>query len=597
MHWYNFINNSIRKLRKPTKPVPFQLNSLRVFAMWCGVFALASMLIARLVYIMILTSPELISKGNDRVLRTVYDSIERGIIMDRNGDQLAISVPVKAISIYCKDFHDKDGGFVHKEEMREIAKLLEIDYDTMMKRVNKPTNRYVYIARQVEEPVANYIKSLKIKGIIVSDELRRFYPTGEINAHLIGRTNIDGNGTEGIEKQYNDLLLSTPGKRRQIKDIKGNVIANLGVLSDRKKANDLVLSIDQRLQQRAYMALKYATEVNQATSASLVLLDAKTGEMLAMVNSPSYNPNNRENFASYKARNRAVTDVYEPGSTTKPLIALGALANNNVNWKEIFDTRSFPVNGKLITDSHKMNTGNLFDIIKYSSNTGMAHIALRMDPHIIMSTLESFGYGHKTNLNLIGENTGRLPLKRNRWSNIEQATVGFGYGIMVTPLQIAQAYGVLANYGIKYPLSIFKIDEVPKGKRVANEADVRRMLEALESVVEEGGTGMQAMVPGYRVGGKTGTAKVAIAGGYGKDYVGAFVGIAPMGNPRFVMVVIINEPHSGKFYGGVVAGPVFSEVMQRTLQLYNIPPDDLNPDGTVRTIEQKKKELYRKTSH
>lgn len=261
------------KIFKPMKATPFELTNWRVCMMWFCVVLCATLLVCRLLYVMVFNSQWLISQGNDRVLRTVRDNVERGIIKDRNGVQLAISVPVKAISIYCLDFHDKKngGGFYRQEDMRNVAKVLDIDYNEMMKKVSSPKRRYIYIARQVEEPVAQYIKELNIHGLIISDELRRYYPTGEINAHLIGNTNIDGAGMEGLEKQYNDLLLSTPGKRRLLKDLKGNVIANLGVLSDGKKANDLVLSIDQRIQQKAYSELKYAREINQASSASLVL--------------------------------------------------------------------------------------------------------------------------------------------------------------------------------------------------------------------------------------------------------------------------------------------------------------------------------------
>ncbi len=581
--WYKF-----RKWCVSGKRVPFQLTTGRVLCTWLGVLIAFSVLVVRLVYVMTLNSDWLIAQGNDRVLRTISEHAKRGTIKDRNGEPLAVSVPVKAVSIYCKDFH-RPGGFDNKEQMQEVAKILGVDYEKLMKRVDSPINRYVYVARQVQPSVAEYIASLKIPGIIISNELRRYYPYAEMNAQLIGRTNIDGEGIEGLEKQYNELLVSTPEKRRQLKDRQGNVIANLGVVAGKegKDAEDLVLSIDQRLQQTAYKAIKYATEINQATSGSIVLIDVKSGEILAMANTPSYNPNNKDSYASYKARNRAVTDLYEPGSTTKPLIALGALAHNHTNWREVFNTLPFPVNGKMITDSHRMARGNLHDVIKYSSNTAMAQIALRMGPEQLMDALLTFGYGEKTAVDFVGENPGRLPLQRKRWSQIEQATVGFGYGIMATPLQIAQAYTILANYGIKKPLSILKVDTPPEGVRVLDEQNVRRMLVALETVVEDGGTGTQAMIAGYRVGGKTGTAKVAIAGHYGKDYVGTFVGLAPMSDPRFVLVVLINEPHAGKFYGGVVAGPAFHEVMQRALVLYGVKPDDLNPDGTIKTVADK----------
>lgn len=591
-----FFLKGLFKPKKNKTVTPFELSSGRIAFVWIGFVVLVLGLFSRLLWIMVLNADFLISRGNDRIQRTVTEVQKRGIIYDRNGEKLAISVPVNAITIDCKQLHES-GNFERKEELQEIAALLHIDFDEFIKKVKDPKIRVVYIARQVEDPIAETIASYHISGLYIQRELRRFYPTAEVNAHLIGMTNIDGVGTEGIELQYNDYLMSTPEKRTQRKDKQGNVVENLGVVKEGKNANDIVLSIDERLQSYAYKSLKYATEINQATSGSLVLIDVKSGEILAMVNTPSYNPNNRGGYESYKARNRSVTDTYEPGSTTKPLIAIGALERKITNWNEVFDTRSFPVNGKLITDSHRMDSGSLFDILKYSSNTGMAHIALRMNSQDILGTLASFGYGKTTNIGFTGENKGRLPFSRKRWSDIEKATIGFGYGIMVTPLQIAQAYTILANKGIKKPLSIEKLDpqEFPIGERVASEKNVNLTLKALEAVVEGGGTGTQAMIAGYRVGGKTGTAKVAIAGGYGHDYVGAFAGIAPMSNPRFALVVIINEPHAGKYYGGVVAGPVFAQVMERALQLYNVPPDDLNSDGSLKTISQKKKDALKKS--
>ncbi len=342
------------------------------------------------------------------------------------------------------------------------------------------------------------------------------------------------------------------------------------------------------------MSLKYATEINDATSGSLVLIDSWTGEILAMVNSPSYNPNQTEKYEPYKAKNRAVTDVYEPGSTTKPLVALKALELGKVSWREIFSTRALTVGGKAITDSHRMDSANLFDIIKFSSNIGMARIALRMTSNELRNALLDFGYGEKTGVGFIGENKGNVP-NRKHWSDLDRAVLGYGYGYGATPLQIAQAYSILANKGVRIPLTIQKVVDKSTivGERVASEKNVVEILKSLEAVVDDG-TGLQANVAGYRVGGKTGTAKVSIAGSYGNLYVGTFAGMAPMSNPRFVMVVIINQPHNKNYYGGVVAGPVFAEVMERTLQLYNIPYDNLNADGTVKTPQQIRREMLRR---
>jgi len=311
-----------------------------------------------------------------------------------------------------------------------------------------------------------------------------------------------------------------------------------------------------------------------------------SGEVLAMVNTPSYNPNNREQYESFRARNRAVTDTYEPGSTVKPIVAMSALEHGVMNWKEIMDTRPFSIGGKVVTDSHKMASGGLYDILKYSSNIGMAHIALRMQPQWITSKLEEFGLGQDSGTGLTGESSGMIPM-RSRWSNIELATLGFGYGLRVTPLQLTAAYAALANKGVRKPVSILKVTQPPQGEVVIAPEIAEQVIHALESVVEEGGTGGKAAVPGYRVAGKTGTAKVATAGGYGKDYVGTFVGFAPVSNPRFVMAVIINEPKGGAYYGGSVAGPTFAEVMSSALQLYNVPPDALpDPKEELNTAQR-----------
>lgn len=575
-----------------------EVSKRRIMLFWGMLFLLIAALFGRISWLMFWSAGDLVSKSNDRILRTATELQERGVIYDRNGEMLAHSVPMRAVVIHAKSFHDyhENRNLDKEATIKELCELLRADCQSLSKKLREPRNRHVTVARQVDPQLADYIKSLKIDGVYVNPELRRYYPTAERNAHIIGMTNIDGAGIEGLERQYNDYLLSSPGKVRRIKDSRGNVIENLGVVKEGKEANDLVLSIDERLQSVAYKTLKYHAEINKATSASLVLIDAWTGEILSMVNYPSYNPNSRESYAPYRARNRAVTDTYEPGSTTKPLVAVIALGKGVTTWNEVFDTLPFQVQGKQIKDSHYMASGNLFEILKYSSNVGMARIAMRMDPRDIVKGLESFGYGSRTNIEFSGENTGRLP-HRKRWSNIEKATLGYGYGITVTPLQVAQAYSVLANHGIKKPLSILKVDKAPEGVRVAREKDVDLVLKSLEAVVEGGGTGTQAMITGYRVGGKTGTAKVAVAGGYGNDYVGTFAGIAPMSNPRFALVVVINEPHAGKFYGGAVAGPVFSDVMKRCLELYNIPPDDLNPDGTLKTPAQKKKDIANKKRH
>lgn len=532
-------------------------------------------LFIRTAWIQVINPDRLIYEGNLRSVRNLASEATRGTIYDRNGEPLAISVPVRAIYVDPKVVHEK-GSIENKEAWRAIAEVLDEPYESVMEKIANPNKRFVYLQRQVTEAIADYIEKLHLEGVYTRNEYRRFYPTGEINAQLIGITNIDDHGIEGVEKSFDEWLTATPSKKKVRKDARGNVIETLGYESEGKPAGDITLSIDQRLQSIAYRAVKSAYEERNPTSITLVLADVQTGEILAMVNAPSFNPNAHNSYESQRARNRAITDTYEPGSTVKPIVAISALQHKITNWNEVFDTRPFRIYTKTITDSHHMASGNIADIIKYSSNIGMARIALRMNPDDIVQTLSDFGLGVKQDLGLVGEASGMLPHRR-RWSDIEKATIGFGYGLRISPIQLTSAYVTIANMGIHKPLSILKLEsgQYPAGQRVADEKIMRRMAQSLETVVGGGGTGSQARIPGYTVAGKTGTAKVAVRGGYGKDYVGTFAGYAPASNPRFALVAIVNEPKKGGFYGGGVAGPLFAEVMSAALQLYNVPPDDL----------------------
>ena len=557
--------------RKANKKTEFSIPQWR-FITVLGFILLGFLgLVCRTAWIQVVQPDRLRLEGDLRSLRTTADATGRGMVTDRNGEQLAVSVPVQAVWADPKTVHES-GALDNSKAWQALSEVLGLDIKELTSRIADPKKRFVYLQRQITPAVADYVAKLKLPGVYLRRESRRYYPSGEISAHIVGMTNIDGRGIEGVERSFNEWLTSVPSERKVRKDRQGRVIENIGIVKEGKKANDLVLSIDQRLQSLAYRSLKYATEVNKATSGSLVLLDVVSGEVLAMVNTPSYNPNNRGQYQGFRARNRTVTDTYEPGSTVKPLVAVSALENGATNWKEVFDTRPFNIGGKRVTDSHRMAQGALGDILKYSSNIGMAHIALRMPPQQILDTLSQFGLGSESGTGLMGESSGLLPVRR-RWSDIERATLGFGYGLRVTPLQLASAYATLANKGVRKPISILKVSEPPQGEQVVSRKDAEAVMLQLESVVEHGGTGTKAEIPGYRVAGKTGTAKVAIAGGYGKDYVGTFAGFAPVSNPRFAMVVIINEPKNGVYYGGSVAGPAFAEVMAGALQLYNVPPD------------------------
>lgn len=526
-------------------------------------------LVLRLAWIQVIDPDRLRQEGDMRSLRTTETQAVRGMISDRNGEQLAVSVPVEAVWADPKTVHES-GAISNERAWQALSEVLKVDLKTLKERVANPKKRFVYLQRQVTPAVAEYIKGLKLGGVFLRPESRRFYPTGEISAHLVGVTNIDGHGIEGIERSYDDWLTATPGEMRVRKDRHGRVIEQLGIVKEGKDANDLHLSIDQRAQSIAYRALKKTTDENMATSGSMVMLDIKTGEVLAMVNTPSYNPNNRGQYQTFRVRNRVVTDTYEPGSTVKPLIVLSALAAGVTDWKEVFDTSGLIIGGKQIRDVHRMNSGTIYDILRYSSNIGMSRIALRMQAQDMINTLSMFGFGIESGSGLMGETGGMLP-QRRRWSDIERATLGFGYGLRVTPLQLASAYSTLANSGCRVPISVVKLDKAPQCEQVVNRTNAQAMINALEYVVDQGIP--KAKVPGYRVVGKSGTARVAVAGGYGKDYMAWFAGFAPVSNPRYAMVVVINEPKGNAYYGGAVAAPAFAEAMGGILQLFNVRPD------------------------
>ena len=558
--------------RKQNKKEPM-LTGWR-FMTVCGVILFSFVaLFARAAWIQVVSPDRLRLEGDMRSLRTTVTSTTRGMIMDRNGEELAVSVPVQAVWADPKQVHT-ELSLKKGQAWQALADVLGVPHETLMKRIENPKRRFVYLQRQVTPAVAEYIRKLRLPGVHLRPEERRFYPTGEINAHLVGMTNIDGSGIEGIERGFNEWLTAQAGERRVRKDRNGRVIEDLGVVSEARQANNIQLTIDQRIQALAYRSLKRASEYYRATSASLVMIDVKTGEVLAIVNSPSFNPNNRSQYQSFRARNRAVTDTYEPGSTIKPLIVVSALENGVVNADSIVDTSPgwMRLGGKRVADHRNLGPISVQTILQRSSNMGMARMALQETPEQLLDTLYRFGLGIDSGMGLVGESTGLVP-QRRRWSDIERATLSFGYGITVTPLQLAQSYAVLANGGVRYPLTIIKRSQPPVGEQVVPKQHADAVLHMLESVVGPGGTALQAAIPGYRVAGKTGTSRKAIAGGYGSDYVGLFAGMAPAGNPRLAMVVVMNEPQGDKYYGGDVAAPVFAEVMSGALQLLNIRPD------------------------
>ncbi|MBQ2267214.1 MAG: penicillin-binding transpeptidase domain-containing protein [Succinivibrio sp.] len=548
-----------------------QLSMTRIVIVWFFLIATTAVIVSRLLWIQVLHPEKLIAEGNMRVLRSYHYEPPRGLITDRNGRILAISIPVKTVIADPKRLAE-EGFYNDPKNIEKVSAILEIKKDVLVKKIENRTKRYALLKNYLDPEKAKALKAISKKGFILEDTYLRRYPTGEANASLVGIINGDGVGVYGVEQSFNSYLTSTKTTNLARKDIYNHIFENIATVKQGTAGGNLILSIDNRLQNYAYQSLKKVVEENEADSGSAVLIDVISGEVLAMVNAPSFDPNNRKTFDSSNAKNRAVTDIFEPGSTMKPIVALSALEAKTTNWSEVFDTRPFIVDGKMVRDSHAMTQGTILDIIKYSSNTGMAHISMRTGPQKILSTLQDFGFGTKTQSGLVGESSGKLNEHRAFWSEIDKATLGFGYGIAVTNLQLSSAYATLANGGLKVPVSILRLSKLPTPTLVASPKQVALMKQALETVVSDG-TGGKAAIDRYRVAGKTGTAKIASVGGYGKYYMSTFAGFAPLSKPRFALVVNVNAPKAGKFYGGVVSGPVFREVMSRALQLYNIKPD------------------------
>jgi cell division protein FtsI (penicillin-binding protein 3) len=528
-------------------------------------------LLARMAYIQIIEPDMLKKQGDLRSLRIAKNTVQRGSILDRNGAELAISVPVETVWADPKIIMESNALALTKH-WQALADILKQDINKLTARVAKsPRKRFVYIERKISPAVANYIKELKIPGIHLRKESKRFYPSGEISAHLIGFTNVDDKGIEGIERIYDEVLTGTGGAKRFRKDAKGRKIEIISV-EEAEQAQDITLSIDQRIQAIAYKELKGAVQAFKASSGSVVVANVHTGEILALTNSPSYNPNNRRNTAIHRFRNRAITDIYEPGSTMKPLTALTALEFGSVQPKTLLNTSPgwMRLGGRRVSDPINRGPLSIEDILITSSNMGTAKLALSVPKSYLLDKFFDAGFAETTGTDLVGESSGMMH-DRNRWSAFELATLSFGYGLAITPMQLTRFYSALANGGVKRELSIVKSATQKEGERIFSEQNSLAIVDMLEAVVDEHVP--KAKIKGYRIGGKTGTSFKAVPGGYGNDYVGLFAGIAPISKPEIVVVVVINDPAGDLYHGGEVAAPVFSRVMKGALQVLNIAPD------------------------
>ncbi|WP_029684614.1 peptidoglycan glycosyltransferase FtsI [Tatumella saanichensis] len=561
------------------------------FALLClGILAALVGLISRVGYLQVLNPDRLVKEGDARSLRVQAVPASRGMITDRTGRPLAVSVPVNAVWVDPKVLNEK-GGVTQDGRWQALADALSLTLPQLKAQIDaKPDGRFTYLARQINPSVGAYIKQLKLPGVYLREESRRYYSAGQVTAHLIGFTNIDGVGIEGVEKSFNQWLTGQPGERTVRKDRQGRVIEDISS-KDSQAAHNLTLSIDERLQAQVYRELNNAVAFNKAESGTAVLVDVNTGEVLAMANSPAYNPNNLNNLSKDAVRNRAITDIFEPGSTVKPMVVMTALQRGVVREGSVINTVPYRINGHEIKDVARYNELTLTGVLQKSSNVGVSRLALAMPSSALVDTYSRFGLGKPTNLGLIGESSGLYPNKQ-RWSDIERATFSFGYGLMVTPLQLARVYATIGSYGIARPLSITKVDPPVAGQRVFPEATVKTVLHMMESVALPGGGGVKAAIKGYRIAIKTGTAKkVGPDGRYINKYIAYTAGVAPASHPRFALVVVINDPQAGKYYGGAVSAPVFGAIMGGVLRTMNIEPDALPTNDKSDLVVNKNEDL------
>ena len=550
------------------------------FALLCFVILCSLVfLLARVAWLQIIKPDTLVAQEDRRSLREVPIDAPRGMIVDREGRPLAVSVPVQAVWADPKTVREK-GGVGFDDRWQALANTLHLSLDTLSQRINSnPRGRFIYLARQIDPAQAQWIEKLHLPGINLRDESRRFYPSGHVAANLIGFTNVDGQGIEGIEKSFNRQLTGKPGLRKVRKDRYGHVIENI-TEQPPVPAHTIHLSIDARLQTITEDALDNAVAWNKAESGAAVLIDVRTGEILSMASFPDFNPNNREGATLNDFRNRAISDTFEPGSTVKPLVLMTALKQGLVQPDSVIDTHPYTLAGHRIRDVGYYPELTMTGILQKSSDTGVSRLSLAMPIQRLLDTYKGFGFGRSTGLGLTGESSGLLP-ERKFWSQLDRATFSFGYGLMVTPLQLAHVYATIGSYGVERPLSITRIDPPVMGTQVMPPEIVKEVEHMMESVALPGGGGVKAAVRDYRVAVKTGTAKkIDVSGKYVDKYVAYTAGVAPASRPRFALAVVINDPQNGAYYGGAVSAPVFSQIMGDVLRLENIPPDGLAPESS-----------------
>ncbi|SHN11477.1 peptidoglycan synthetase FtsI [Pseudomonas asturiensis] len=533
----------------------------------------------RIVDLQVIDHTFLKEQGDARSLRHIPIPAHRGLITDRNGEPLAVSTPVTTLWANPREMQQD------KAKWPMLAAALGQDVKVLTERLDsQATKEFIYLVRGLTPEQGQSVLDLKVPGVYGIEEFRRFYPAGDVTAHMVGFTDLDDHGREGVELAYDDWLAGVPGKRQVIKDRRGRLIKDVQVTKNAKAGKTLALSIDLRLQYLATRELRNAIVENEAKAGSLVIMDVKTGEVLAMVNQPTYNPNNRRTMVPAAMRNRAIIDVFEPGSTMKPISMTAALDSGR--WKPTDKVEVYPGTlqiGKYTIRDVTKTEGPVLDltgILINSSNVGMSKVAFDVGGESIFRAMQRVGFGQYTGLGFPGERVGNLPNYRE-WRKAETATLSYGYGLSVTALQLVHAYGALANNGRIVPLTILKSDAAPTAVQAIPEATAKTLQGMLQQVIEDPRGVYRARVPSYHVGGKSGTARKTSIGtkGYAENsYRSLFAGFGPMSNPRYAIVVVIDEPSKGGYYGGLVSAPVFSKVMSGTLRLMNVSPDNLAPE-------------------
>lgn len=529
-----------------------------------GFFAL----LLRAFYLQVIHDDFLQEKGDSRYLRDLEITALRGRITDRNGELLAVSTPMRSVWAI-----PADARAMTRAQKEQLASLLSMTVRDIDNRLASEKN-FSYIRRLVAPEVADRVAALRLPGIHFESAYRRYYPSGEICAHLVGFTGVDDKGLEGVELTFDHVLPGRAGLRTVIRDRRGNVVEDVRAMRPPLDGKDITLSMNAKIQYIAYRQLRAAVHMHKAKAGSVIVLDPRSGEILAMVNLPTYNPNDRSHLTGNHLRNRAVTDTFEPGSTMKPFTAALALEKGTFRYDSPINTAPgrLSIGSATISDSHPHGVLSVAQVIQKSSNIGTSKIGLTFAPREMWEMFDMLGFGRVPQLGFPGEAKGRLRPWKN-WRPIEQATMSYGHGIAVSLVQLARAYTVFARDGDLIPLSLVKSDEVVlRGQRVFSDQTVREMRAMLELAAGPGGTAPQAQVPGYRIGGKTGTAHKLEAGVYARKYVASFVGLAPIDNPRLVVAVMIDEPSAGKYFGGSVAGPVFSQVMGESLRILGVQP-------------------------